>query len=466
MKISSTISQIGEKNLGLKSGFIVLLLLIFLIPLHFVRNIINDRENRMEEAISSILQPLGGDMTLEGVAIALPFSELRESIETIQIPEKETLPTKELKGVEKKTLTKIDNYLVVLPKNYQVKVESTSSSLTRGIFTVPTYHGNLVIDADFELPSNLNSYGKGNVLRFQESIFLIGFLEKKNLTMVPKVSFNGQPLLLNEKPINFSKYFTSDVQYRIKNFSPSSGSFKMRCEFSFQGGKEMSLVPLSGDNHFTLSSDWKTPSFVGGWLPTERQINEKGFFAEWKIAGITTNWNPIMDYNETTRLATKGKRGIESITSEFFIPVGSYQKTDRSIKYALLFLFVPFFSIFLFEIFIRKRIHPFQYGLIGLANVVFYLLLLSISEHLSFNASFFISAVAVVILVSTYIGFIFKTIKWTAVIAGVQFLSYLFLFGTLQAEDYALLMGSIGLFVVIAILMFVTMKIDWYQQQE
>ena len=153
----------------------------------------------------------------------------------------------------------------------------------------------------------------------------------------------------------------------------------------------------------------------------------------------------------------------ESINVSFMIPVDSYKKTERSLKYALLFLIIPFIALLISEIFSKVRIHPIQYCLIGFADVIFYLLLLSISEHLMFDLTYLICAVCVCLATLFYAVAIFGSRKWGGLVSIVQFISYIFLYGTLQAEDYALLVGSIGLFAVIVLLMFITRKIDWYE---
>ena len=145
------------------------------------------------------------------------------------------------------------------------------------------------------------------------------------------------------------------------------------------------------------------------------------------------------------------------------IPVDSYKKTERSVKYALLFLIIPFIALLISEIFSKVRIHPIQYCLIGFADVIFYLLLLSISEHLPFDLTYLICAVSVCLATLFYAVAIFGSRKWGGLLSAVQFISYIFLYGTLQAEDYALLIGSIGLFAVIVLLMFITRKVDWYE---
>ncbi|MBR1614921.1 MAG: inner membrane CreD family protein, partial [Treponema sp.] len=151
------------------------------------------------------------------------------------------------------------------------------------------------------------------------------------------------------------------------------------------------------------------------------------------------------------------------VSTSFLVPVDAYKKSERSVKYALLFLMIPFIALLISEIFSKKRVHPVQYCLIGFADVIFYLLLLSISEHVPFDLTYLICAASVSLATLFYATSIFKSLKFGGMLSGVQLVSYIFLYGTLQAEDYALLIGSIGLFAVVLLLMFITRKIDWYQ---
>ncbi len=245
-------------------------------------------------------------------------------------------------------------------------------------------------------------------------------------------------------------------------YSLSGVDFTQNIELSgtidFQGGENIKLHPIASDNVFNMTSDWKAPSFSGGWLPTKRELSENGFTASWNIAGLSTVY-PKSWLSESKFIS-------EYVNVSFMIPVDAYKKTERSVKYALLFLVIPFIALLISEIFSKKRIHPIQYCLIGFADIIFYLLLLSVSEHISFDFTYFICAIAVSLATLFYATAIFKNLKWGALVTGVQFVSYIFLYGTLQAEDYALLIGSIGLFVVVVLLMIITRKIDWYGLNE
>ena len=235
-----------------------------------------------------------------------------------------------------------------------------------------------------------------------------------------------------------------------------------------QGGNSLIITPLASENTFKISSKWKDPSFTGGFLPTKREVNNDGFNAEWNIASFNTAFTKYWTSDENANRVNDNEylksldENSNNVLVSFLLLNDNYQKTSRSVKYAILFIFIPFFVLFLCEVLSKKRIHPVQYILIGIANAVFYLLLLAISEHLIFNLSYFLSALMVTALTSIYIGYIIKSNKYAFSMALVNALIYIFLFGILQLTDYALLMGTLGLFAVIALAMYFTRNVDWY----
>ena len=199
----------------------------------------------------------------------------------------------------------------------------------------------------------------------------------------------------------------------------------------------------SSSTMLAINGDWASPGFTGySYLPDERTLSENGFSAVWNIP---------FDAGD----------GSHSIGFNFIQPVNLYMKLQRANTYAFLFIIVPFIVLFMFEIFASINLHPVNYLLSGAASVLFFLLLLSLSEHLSFIASYVIGAVASGVLVSLYTALITKKYKLGAVMAGIFVILYGYLLGCLQSEDYALLMGSIFAFVVLAVIMFMTSKIDW-----
>ena len=422
---------------ALKLVLIAALVLLFLIPISLIKNLVRERKVYQREAISSIVQPLGGESQFEGVCIAVPYKVHTEHYEV-----------NGAKRIETQT-----RYIIFAPAVYNLAVSVNPYYLTRGIFKVPVFNGKMEVQAEFS-PRDYSYFDifPEDVLE-EEALLILGLSNTKNLTSQPKFFVNGEELSIS--PISYTAVspFTTSVFYRLP-LEKENNALSLSGTVGFQGGEGIKITPIAADNAIKMTSPWTSPSFSGGWLPSERTLSPQGFKAFWSIAGLSTVW--------PRSWRAENKFTPESVSVSFIIPVDAYKKTERSVKYALLFLLIPFIALLVSEVFSGIKIHPVQYCLIGFADIIFYLLLLSVSEHLSFNITYAICALSVSLLTFFYAAAIFKSVKQGLLLSAVQFISYIFLYGTLQAEDYALLIGSIGLFAVLSFLMFITRKIDWY----
>ncbi len=428
--------KLNISNSTQKIFLIAILILLFLVPVSLIKNLVGDRNRYQQEAIRSITEPLGGQAEIQGLVVAIPYKKYRDVYDT--------------KG-NKHTEFDIE-HVIFAPDLFDMDITVKPYYLSRGIFKVPVFNGQIELKADFsDFDFSYFNISEADVIK-KDAVLILGFSNTKNLTKQPNLKMNGEQLYVSPIKYDSISPFTASVCYPLALLKASS--FTLTGSIDFQGGQNIRLRPIAQENIFKMKSDWKSPSFSGGWLPTERELSDKGFSAVWNIAGLSTvypkSWLAKTDYY------------AESVDISFMIPVDSYKKTERSVKYALLFLLIPFLALLISEIFSKTRIHPVQYCLIGLADVIFYLLLLSISEHISFDLAYLICSITVCVATLLYSMAIFKNKKWGLLLSGVQLVSYVFLYGTLQAEDYALLIGSIGLFAVIALLMFITRKIDWY----
>ena len=432
-----------------KPFIIAALLLLMLIPLSFIKSLVEDRSFYRSEAIDSISMPIGGKPQVQGIFIALPYWE-----ETT----KETVSG----GIKNVEIIRHKKYLLTAPTDYPTKTDVKPYFLSRGIFKVPAFTATLDTRAEFT-PVDFKQFSiEERMFIKDECILLLGISSTKILTELPEFSLNGTTLKQSELKLKEISPFTETIFYTLPS-SIFNTNFAISSRFTIQGSERIDIVPVATNNEFEMSSSWKSPSFSGGWLPSERTLSDNGFSAKWKIPGLSTVFSHAWKIDGTNfDFSNDSWSKLNSVRTELILPVDNYQKTTRSVKYGILFLLVPFIALFLCELFLKIKVHPIQYCLIGIADILFYLLLLSISEHLSFWTSYFISAAAVCISTLFYTSGVFKNFKWGLILSGIQLISYIFLFGTLQAEDYALLIGSIGLFVVVVLLMALTRKIDWY----
>ena len=430
-----------------KPLIIFALLLVLLIPIAFIKSLIRDREFYKEDAEDSIMEPVGGEPTIEGLVLAVPYEKMTER--------------KDEKGNIIRSLRTY--YIIEVPETYSLSAQVNPYYLSRGIFTVPVFNADVGLNAEFPAFrfSQFNIPEKD--IRWKDAVLILGIENKKSFTAQPALQLNGRELEIALSDPNDASPFGSAVYYTVNESAVKSG-FSLKGNLSIQGGKSLKIVPLAQDNVFDLRSTWPSPSFSGGWLPKERTLNKDGFSAVWNISGLSTvfprTWKT--EDTEVFTASSKTSSGAEEVVVGFITPVNNYSQAKRCITYALLFLAVPFLAIFLCELWSAVKIHPIQYFLIGIADILFYLLILSISEHLSFKLSYLIATTGVCAVVLFYAAAIFHRFKWGLLLSSVQAISYFLLFGILQSEDYALLIGSIGIFCTVALLMFLTRKVDWY----
>ncbi|NOZ51818.1 MAG: cell envelope integrity protein CreD [Gammaproteobacteria bacterium] len=243
-------------------------------------------------------------------------------------------------------------------------------------------------------------------------------------------------------------------------FSAKSIDFSTTLELN--GSQSIRFSPLGKDTDITLQSDWPDPSFQGNWLPATRNVSENGFKAHWKIPFLGRNFP--QQWNDNYSLTDKVKAA--NIGVDFLTPVDNYRMTERSVKYETLFLLLTFAIIWLFELICKLRIHPVQYLFIGAAICLLYVLELSLSEHLGFLLAYITASIAIVCMVASYACVVLKTGGRASIVATGISMLYGYLYVLLQEKNYALLIGSIGLFIVLGSVMYLTRNIDWYGNSE
>ncbi|MGP1486084.1 MAG: cell envelope integrity protein CreD [Campylobacter sp.] len=425
-----------------KPLIILILLLILLIPLAFIDGLISDRDYVKSTAEESIMRPVGGPLRIEGVLISIPYKKLTQIYNE--------------NGVAMTTQT--IQQLIFAPNSYELDTQLNPQYLKRGIFQVPIFNGEVAIRAKFNAP-NFEYFGvKESEILLNDAVLILGIGNKKSFTAFPVLKADAQDLVQSLIEPEYSP-FSQSVYYKLP-LNLARDGFELTGLLLMQGGELVNFAPIGQDNKFSLKSSWNSPSFSGGWLPKTRTISNDGFEAQWEISALSANL-PQAWSSHSQRIISD-----DDVKASFIEPVNNYSLITRCVNYAILFLAVPFLAIFLCEIYSNSRIHPIQYLLIGVLDVLFYLLLLCISEHLSFFVSYFIAATAVCATILFYGVAIFKAFKWGLFIALIQAFGYFLLYGILQSEDYAFLMGSVMIFAVTALVMYMTRKIDWYDNSK
>lgn len=423
-------------NIVLKMVFIVGLILLFLIPLLMIRSMVTERKNRSIAAEEEITSMWGGSQVLGGPYIAVPYRYTYK---------------------ENNEIREAQSYLIILPEKLSASADMSTEMRSRGIYKVPVYETNVEVSGYFGKPDVKHLQVPEKDISWDQALVVMELPDMRALQAEANFLWAEEPLKLRND-VGRVRLFTSGIQTNLplgwNRTEKTPYSFKLK----LRGAKSISFLPLGATTEVKLVSTWASPSFSGSFLPKDREVGEKGFTASWFVVSLARNYPDVWKLQDVdTNTILDSKFGVE-----LFKPVDLYAKVERSVKYGTLFIFLPFLTFFLFEVFSRKRIHIFQYLMIGAANIVFYLLLLSLSEHIGFDAAYVIGAAAVTVLIVFYSSAVLSTKRQGYAMAPVLIGLYLFLYTVLQSEDYALLIGSVGLFLLVAVVMFITRKIQWH----
>jgi len=434
---------------GFKIAMLVILILLLLIPVAMIRSLISERSYRANEAERSIMEAWGSQFNIYGPVIRIPVVERTE------------VRTKTEKEGEKIEIVTQNFTLWITPKNVDIRADFSAQKKRRGIFSVALFSGDVSLSGEFNLERAKTELKQNQTMNLDQAEIIIGLASQKGIRRIIKADWNGSELFFKPGNRNFSIDYSGDNGINALSPVNVNGINKFDIQFAVQGGKDLRALPIGETTHVRIQTDWPSPSFQGGFLPVSYILSENGFDAEWEInylsRSIPLYWiSTASGNNESSREWKKECFGVD-----FFKPLDHYSLNTRAVKYAILFLIIPFLTLFFLEVFSQRSIHPAQYLLSGLANVIFYLLLLSISEHLSFSVSYLIAAAVLTCMMTLFARSLLETWTRSAYMGLVMALLYLLMYLTLNAEDWALLIGSITAFVITGIVMFLTRKLDW-----
>ncbi len=437
------------KSLGFKMFMVAFLILIMLIPVALVVQVVRERARRAEQVEYEILESWGGELRFAGPVLKVPCIR-NEETRYLNESNKEVVEFNEVR---------FD--LWITPVNMDVIGEFSSGEKTRGIFSVPIFSGDLRLQGGFDLTEPLSGLKEGEAAIMEEAELVLVLENQKGIRSLNRAVLGGQSL--NFKPgdsgfglLNGGIHANASVITGVNEYSEYEYPFVL--ELDIQGGRSVKVLPLAGETSAVFQSDWTAPSYQGNYLPSAQSLDESGFEAVWQISnlsrGIPLFWR---GYGHTD-----GRYSGYFFGVDFLKVLDHYAKNERAAKYTILFIIVPFLTLLLFEIFWKREIHPVQYLFAGIGNVVFYLLLLSLSEHMNFNIAYLLSSGGVTLMMFLFSYSLVKDIKKSWYMGPVMILSYLYLFITLQSEDWALLIGSVGAFCIVGLVMFLTRHVNWY----
>jgi inner membrane protein len=425
---------------GLKLLLIAGICVAFFIPQLLLKNLISERKSTECEAESEVFEKWAGPQTVTGPIIKVDYS-LAEG-----------------KDGKKEYRTK-----VILPEQLDVKGQVNTKQLKRGIYDFSVYETALDITGQFKLPKEFEKMQNEHEWHFEKAKIVVGLPNLRGLSDNVVLNLSGTTYDMVAETGNLKGLSCEvDLSQLLEG-----ETFDFSLVLPFKGSGNLMFAPVGQTTTVNLTSDCVTPSFNGYYLPDERQVTDTGFQAEWKVLAINRDYPQILD-ESFIKLFDYGSTDFdESIFGvELKVPVEQYLQTDRAIKYAFLIILLTFAAVFFIEMRKAKPIHPVQYLLIGIALIVFYTLLLSFSEHMNFGLSYLIASVMTIGMIVVFIASVTKEKKTALGIGLLLAMLYAFVYVLLQLESYALLVGSVGLFIILGIAMFASQKIEWYKKKD
>ena len=428
-------------SMGVKLILICFLALFMTIPSFFVYGLVNERTNRAKEVANEIGSGVGGPQTFLGPTLAIPYSAPGSS------------PSAPL---ERGTY-------FVFPAEGNAAIKTATEERHRSLFRVPVFQADLVFDANFDLTGIPAALPKDATLNWERAEILVGVSDARGaLADAVLTSDSGTVTLTPAKAIDSVVIGEQKQQQKLSligaqvSEAKPGNKFHVKSVLKFSGANRIAVLAYGKTTHLTAQGDWCTPGFDGGIPPATRNLNEQGYTATWTVPFIARNVRSEGAGNILASLDTT------SLGISFVEVADPYQSVDRSLKYALLFLGMVFLSYFVFEATTRKSVHPAQYVLVGIAQLIFYLLLLSFAERIGFNYGFLIAGGATVSLLSVNAAWIFESRMQGVRAFAIFSLLYTMIYLLLTLEDNALLVGSVASFLVVAAAMYFTRTIDWW----
>ncbi|MBR5087094.1 MAG: cell envelope integrity protein CreD [Muribaculaceae bacterium] len=461
-------------TLGFKVGFIVLLSLLLLIPTLMIDSLSSDRQATAAEAQREISEKWGLPQHVTGPVIAIPYV------------------TK-----NKKDSNDQRHMVYILPKKLDINADVKSKTLYRSIYETVVYNTGIDFSGTFAIKGLLPSEIDSTMLQLDKAFIEVGITDLRGISKKLVLDLNGNTIDVNDGGKDGNLHGEDDYEYSSsvddadavdlsigaseemaveeaavpyddmfdKNGGPvakasldissmsSLDTIPFKMHLDLKGSDNLNFTPIGETTHINIKGDCPKPSFGGNFLPDERKVTDNGFTASWNIISINRTYPQAFIDDRSYDL------GKSQVQVGLMVPVDSFQKVERAIKYAFLVIVLTFIAVLFVEIKMQRYINVFQYLLVGLALVLFYSLLLSISEHMAFGWAYLIAAAMTIVMITLYLLGILKSKKMALAIGAMLTIVYAYIFVLLNLESYALLAGSLGLFVVLSAIMYYSLKL-------
>jgi inner membrane protein len=440
----------GSNKLGqsvlIKLSLIGVLTLLLLIPSEWIQSLIRERQSRQDEVTTEISDKWSESQLVEGPVMVLPYKTLVSHKDTAgRISYKESLTN-----------------IYLLPEALNISSKVDPEVLHRGIFDAVVYNTKIGVVGRFSELELKKSGINPNQIQWDKVRLVVGLSDLKGLKNNPTIKL-GDSVYNVEPDFTSMNLFSNNLIILPDLSTRKNTSLNFSFSLDLRGSSELNFMHLGKSTSVNIQGNWNNPSFTGRYLPENRNVSDKGFTASWKMPYFNRPF-PQQWVEENTVLHKGNSEAAFGV--KFILPVDQYHKTMRSAKYAILIIILTFISLFFTELLNKRKVHLLQYVLIGAAMTIYYTLLLSFSEQVGFTIAYLIASVATVTLVGIFIAALLKNRKPAIIFSGILTVFYSFIFVLIQLQDMALLFGSIGLFIIVAAMMYLSAKIDWSRKPD
>jgi inner membrane protein len=451
-----------RRSLGLKFLLVCVLAVLMSLPAYTIFAFIYERTSRADAVVQEVGETFGGQQAFVGPILVAPYRAART-----------------VTGDQGRPVQQIEEgWYAVFARTGSADAAVDTDVRERGIFKVRTYAADVDFSARFDLQGEPSAAPEGAVIDWSRAVILIGVADPRSAAATAQIQIEGGATIPLEPGSAYANVFPGaglQSSYEPSSFRPTQvntgmqwmaadvsglarpgAQFALTSRLRFSGVESLSLAAFARDTDLRIHGDWADVSYVGSFPSHPDAQSQEAFDARWSVPLVARN---IANAGPTTQLAGAVQ---QFVTTRFVDPSNPYQSVTRALKYAILFIGVVFLAYFLFESTSPLRVHPAQYVLVGLAQVIFYLLLLAIAERVGFDWAFLIAATATVLLIGLYLGAVFKDKQRGYAGVAAFAVLYALIYLLMRLEDYALLVGSLAAFVAIAAAMYYTRNLDWY----
>ncbi len=427
-------------RVGLKAAMVAVMVLLLMIPLAMIRGTIAERQAYRQQAVAAVADSHAGAQVLAGPVLVIPY------VETLQVASTDAFGKPVLKTERR------EGRWLRFPTRSRLDGNLAPSVRTIGLHEVRVYELQARVDSDFAFTVPADPGGQRQI---GVPWLSIAIADVRGLVGTPALQLDARSLDLRQGPGGQRGGGGLHADTGLGLVAGTPLRFQTRLQLVLGGTETFALAPAADSNTIDLHSSWPHPQFAGRFLPRTRQISDAGFQAHWDVSALASS-------TQAQLLQAVPTRDLEALSVGLVEPVNVYSQADRASKYGLLFVGLTFAGFFLFEVLKRLPIHPIQYTLVGLALAIFFLLLLSLSEHMAFWIAYLLSGVACIGLLGAYLSAVLRSRGRGLGFAAILTALYAALYGLLVSEDNALVLGSLLLFAILAAAMLVTRRIDWY----